>query len=254
MSVHSEFTRADYCVIACAEAWRDCGEVLVSPMGTVPAIAARLARATFAPEMLLSDGEAAMVPGVWSISTPPPSVMEGYLPYRAVFDLVWSGRRHVMMGPSQLDRFGNANISAIGDYERPTRQLLGVRGAPGNTVNHATSYWVPKHSPRTFVEHVDMVSGVGYDSAAKAGPAAERYLDLRRVVSNLGVFDFATPDHRMRLVSVHPGVSVEEVVAATGFDLHIESVVTTREPTEEEMRLLREVIDPKGLRDKEVAS
>lgn len=249
------YTRADYCVVACAEAWRDCGEILVSPMGTTPAIGARLARATFSPDLLLTDGEAALVPGVWSISAPAPTVVEGYLPYRAIFDLVWSGRRHVMMAPSQIDRYGNANISAVGEFARPTRQLLGVRGAPGNTVNHPTSYWVAKHSTRSFVERVDMVSGVGYDSAAKAGPAAERFLDLRRVVSNLGVFDFASADHRMRVVSLHPGVRVDEVVHATGFELEIDSSVSvTRDPTDEEIGLIREVIDPKGVREKEVPS
>ena len=188
-------------------------------------------------------------------SAPPPKVLEGYLPYRMIFDLLWSGRRHVMMGPSQIDRFGNVNISAIGEFHRPTRQLLGVRGAPGNTVSHPTSYWVAKHGPRTFVERVDLVCGVGYDSAAAAGPAAQRFLDLRRVVSNLGVFDFATPDHRMRLASVHPGVTVDEVVTATGFELAIPAdVPVTRDPTAEEARLIREVLDPKGLRDREVPS
>ena len=66
-----------------------------------------------------------------------------------------------MMGASQLDRYGNQNISCIGDWARPKSQLLGVRGAPGNTINHPTSYWVPRHSPRVFVERVDMVSGIG---------------------------------------------------------------------------------------------
>src|SRR5207244_3078849 len=112
--------------------------------------------------------------------------------------------RHVVMGANQIDRYGNQNISRIGDHRRPTRQLLGFRGAPGNTVNHRTSYWAPKHSRRTFVEQVDVMSGVGYD-LAKDQP----YHDIHRVVSNLGVFDFGTPDRSMRLVSVHPGVSVE---------------------------------------------
>src|SRR5262245_33597894 len=187
-------TRAEVCVVACADAWRGDGEILASPIGTDPAIAARLARATFAPELLLSDGEAGLAQGVWAIGDPPP-VIEGWLPYRTVFDVLWSGRRHVMMGPSQIDRYGNTNISAIGDYARPTVALLGFRGAPGNTVNHPTSYWVSRHGPRAFVSTVDVVCGVGYDRAAAAGPAATRYHELRRVVSNLGVFDFATDDH-----------------------------------------------------------
>jgi acyl CoA:acetate/3-ketoacid CoA transferase beta subunit len=158
-----------------------------------------------------------------------------------------------MMGPSQIDRYGNANISAIGPYERPVVALLGARGAPGNTVNHPTSYWVPKHGTRAFVATVDMVSGIGYDRAAAAGPAAGRFHELRVVVSNLGVFDFATPDHRMRLRSVHPGVTVDDVRTATGFELAVDGVVpTTRLPTGEELALIRTVIDPKGLRAGEV--
>jgi acyl CoA:acetate/3-ketoacid CoA transferase beta subunit len=248
-----DVTRAEVCVIACAEAWRGDGELLASPMGIIPSIGARLARATFEPDLMLTDGEAQYVTGTWAVGTPAPGPVEGWLPYRSVFDLVWAGRRHVMMGPSQLDRFGNANISAIGDFARPTRQLLGVRGAPGNTVNHPTSYWVPKHRTRTFVPRVDVVSGVGYDSAAKAGPSASRFLDLRRVVTNLAVLDFAPPDGAMRLVSVHAGVSVDEVVSGTGFELLIEGdVPITRLPTEDELRLIRETLDPAGLRDKEV--
>jgi acyl CoA:acetate/3-ketoacid CoA transferase beta subunit len=251
--VTPDVTRAEVCAVACADAWRGDGEIVASPMGTIPSIGARLARATFEPDLLLSDGEAQYVAGVWAIGAPAPGPVEGWLPYRAVFDLVWSGRRHVMMGPSQIDRFGNANISAIGDFARPTRQLLGVRGAPGNTVNHPTSYWVPKHLPRTFVAKVDVVSGVGFDNAAKAGFSASRYFGLRRVVSNLAVLDFARPEGAMRLVSVHPGVSVDEVVANTGFELIIEGEVPpTRWPTDDELTLIREVIDPTGARYAEV--
>jgi len=247
-------TRAEVCVVACAEAWRGDGEILASPIGIVPTIAARLARATFEPDLLLSDGEALLAQGTWAIGGRPP-VIEGWIPYRAVFDLLWAGRRHVMMGPSQIDRYGNANISAIGDYHRPTRQLVGVRGAPGNTVHHPTSYWVPRHAPRSFVATVDMVSGVGYDRARAAGPSASRYHELRRVVSNLGVFDFVTDDHRMRLVSVHPGVTVDEVRAATGFELVVPAdVAVTRPPSEAELELIRTVIDPTGAREREVAS
>jgi acyl CoA:acetate/3-ketoacid CoA transferase beta subunit len=248
-------TRAEVCIVACAEAWRGDGEILASPMGTTPSAGARLARATFEPDLLLSDGEASLVAGVWSLSAAAPGPAEGWIPYRAIFDLVWNGKRHVMMGPSQLDRYGNANISAIGDFTRPARQLLGVRGAPGNTVNHPTSYWVPRHQPRIFVPKVDMVSGVGYDSARASGPSALQYLDLRRVVTNLAVLDFGGPENAMRLVSVHPGVSVDEVVAATGFELVIaDAVAETRTPTDDELRLIREVIDPAGYCAREVSA
>ncbi|MFF3952515.1 CoA-transferase subunit beta [Streptomyces sp. NPDC001890] len=238
-------TRAEYCVIACADAWRDNGEVLASPMGLVPSVGARLARRTFSPDLLLTDGEALLLA--------PDGTTEGWLPYRQHLAMVTGGRRHVMMGASQIDRFGNQNISCIGDWEQPSRQLLGVRGAPVNTLNNPVSYWIPKHSTRVFVERVDMICGVGYDSAAAAGPSASRYHRIPRVVSDLGVFDFATPDRSMRLASLHPGVTVDQVRAATGFALTIaDDVPYTREPSAAELSLIREVIDPHGTRNREV--
>jgi acyl CoA:acetate/3-ketoacid CoA transferase beta subunit len=247
-------TRAEVCVVACAEAWRDAGEVMVSPFGTVPAAAARLAKLTFSPDIALTDGDAALMVGAPPLGTAVGDlVLEAAMPYRTVFDVVWSGRRHVMMMASQVDRTGNQNLSAIGDWSRPTVQLVGVRGAPGNSVNHPTSYWIPAHSTRTFVEQVDVVSGVGYRRAAEAGPGATRYHDVRVVVSNLGVFDFETVDRMMRVRSLHPGVSPAEVQDATGFELAIPAdPPTTRLPTPEELQLIREVIDPRGQREREV--
>jgi acyl CoA:acetate/3-ketoacid CoA transferase beta subunit len=233
-------TRSEYCVIACAEAWRDAGEILASPMGLIPSVGARLARLTFSPDLQLTDGEALLVR--------PDGTPEGWLPYRQHLTLVTSGRRHVMMGASQIDRHGNQNISCIGDWARPRRQLLGVRGAPVNTLNNPTSYWVPRHSRRVFVEKVDMVCGVGYDHADGAP-----YHRIPRVVSDLGVFDFATPDHSMRLASLHPGVTVAQVREATGFELVVpDEVPYTREPTVRELELIREVIDPQDTRSREV--
>ncbi|MFI2207488.1 CoA-transferase subunit beta [Streptomyces sp. NPDC020192] len=250
--IATKATRAETCVLACAEAWRGAGEVLAGPMGTIPTIGARLAKLTFSPELLLTDGEALLIGDVPAIGAKA-EVVEGWLPYRRHLALVATGRRHVMMGASQLDRHGNQNISCIGDWARPTRQLLGVRGAPVNTLNNPTSYWVPRHSRRVFVACVDMVCGVGYDRAAAAGPSATRYHHIANVISDLGVFDFETPDRTMRPRSLHPGVTVEQVVEATGFPLTIpDEVPYTREPTDEELRLIREVIDPAGMREREV--
>ncbi|MEN3585153.1 CoA-transferase [Streptomyces sp. ZYX-F-203] len=247
-------TRAEYCVVACAETWRGAGEVLAAAMGTVPTVGARLARLTFAPELLLTDGEALLVDEVPALGAPARSV-EGWLPYRRHLALVATGRRRVMMGAAQLDLYGNQNISLVGDRGRPRRQLLGVRGAPGNTVNGPTCYWVPRHARRVFVERVDMVCGVGNDRAGAAGPSASRHHRLGEVVTDLCVLDFATPDGRMRLRSVHPGVTADHVVEATGFDLVVpDTVPRTRAPTPMELRLIREVIDPSGFRDREVAS
>jgi acyl CoA:acetate/3-ketoacid CoA transferase beta subunit len=240
-------TKAEVAVAACADLFRGDGEITASPMGLIPSIGARLARATFEPDLLLSDGEA------YLLTADDDPLIEGWQPFKKVLDVVVPhGRRHVVMGANQIDRHGNQNISAIGDHARPARQLLGVRGAPGNTVNHRTSYWVPKHSARVFVAAVDVVSGVGYDRAAKAGPSATRFHDVYRVVTNLAVLDFATPDHTMRLVSAHPGVTVQEVLDNTGFPLDTADARVTREPTDAELRLIRDVLDPGSLRDREV--
>ena len=102
---------------------------------------------------------------------------------------------------------------------------------------------------------MDVVCGVGYERAERAGGAATRHHDLRVVVTNLAVLDFESPDRSMRLRSVHPGVSVADVESATGFDLFVpDPVPTTRLPTAEELHLVREVIDPEGLREAEVRS
>jgi acyl CoA:acetate/3-ketoacid CoA transferase beta subunit len=248
--------RHEYCAVALADALLGSGEILVSPIGILPGIAARLAKLTNEPGLLLTDGVATLMWNVPALGADPSAVIaEGYMPYRSVFDVVWAGRRHVIMGAGQIDRFGNQNISAVGDWARPSAQLLGMRGAPGNTLNHATSYFIPNHDRRVFVERVDVVSGVGYDRAAALGSTASRFHSLVRVVSNLGVFDFDGPDHGMRLRSLHPGVSVEDVERSTSFALnHAPDLGPTREPTPEELRLLRELIDPNGLGRKELAA
>lgn len=253
----AEPTLAEICVVACAEAFRDDGEILVSPIGLIPSLGARLAALTFEPDLVYTDGDALQLGAPIAAGAPDdaPKVVEAWMPFGRMFDVVWSGRRHVMMGATQIDRFGNQNIACIGPWEKPKAQLLGVRGAPGNTVNNPTSYFVPQHTTRAFVEQVDCVSGVGYDRAEDAGESASRFHEIRRVVSNLGVFDFETPDHAMRLRSVHPGVSIDEVLEATGFEMVVpEAVLESREPDDDELRLLREVLDPQSLRDREVSA
>lgn len=247
-------TRAEVCCVAVAEAFRGDGERLCNPIGTIPMIGGRLARESFEPDLVMTDGFAAFAanalpPG----ADPADAVVEAWNPYRQMFHVLWNGKRHVMMGATQVDRFGNQNIACIGDYAQPRAQLLGFRGAPGNTINHTTSYWVPNHGTKVFVEEVDVVCGLGYDRAAELGPTGSRFHEIRRVVSNLGVFDFDTENRSMRLRSTHPGVTVDEIVEATGFSLVVPAEVPeSRLPTDDELRLIREVIDPAGLREREV--
>lgn len=243
-------SRAEVCAVACAELFRDAGEIMVSPMTTMVSIGARLARLTFAPDILLSDGEAQLLadtPAIGGTGT-----IEGWMPFGRVFETLAWGRRHVVMGANQVDRYGNQNLSAFGPLQHPTRQMFGVRGAPGNTINHATSYWVGNHSSRVFCDHVDVVSGIGWNKVDPANPAY-RFVNVFRVVSNLGVFDFGGPDHTMRALSLHPGVEPDEVRDNTGFEVAgLGDAQRTRLPSGEELTLIRERIDPKALRDKEV--
>jgi acyl CoA:acetate/3-ketoacid CoA transferase beta subunit len=155
------------------------------------------------------------------------------------------------MGANQIDRHGNQNLSAFGPLQHPTRQMFGVRGAPGNTINHTTSYWVGNHTPRVFCDHVDVVSGIGWDKVEPANPAY-RFVDVYRVVSNLGVFDFHGPGHTMRAVSLHPGITAQDVRANTSFEVHsVDDAPATRLPNGPELELIRR-IDPKSLRDGEI--
>lgn len=243
-------TRAEVAAVACSDLFRDAGPVLASPVGIIPTIGTRLARLTHAPDLLLSDGEATLYADTPAVGEPFLEP-EAHFPYRDLFELIARGRRHVIMGAAQIDRHGNQNLSAIGDRDRPIRQLLGARAAATNTVNHPTSYWIARHSRRVLVEQVDIVTGVGPARAAQTG--AGRFQDLRRIITDLAVLDFSGPGGTVALVSSHPGVSIDEIIAGTGFSLHQPATIPeTRLPTAEELHLIRTRIDPRGFRAREV--
>ncbi|MEU4839242.1 CoA-transferase subunit beta [Nocardia testacea] len=250
MTSTETITRAEVCAVACAEIFRGAGEIFASPMSPMAQLGARLAKLTFEPDLLISDGEAFFL-----AETPPiggKAPVEGWIPFRKVFDVLASGRRHVVMGANQIDRYGNQNLSAFGPLQQPTRQMFGVRGAPGNTINHPTSYWVGRHTRRVFGEKVDIVAGIGYDKVDPDNPAF-RFHHIHRVVSNLGVFDFNGPDHTMRALSLHPGVTAGEVAENTAFEIaDLGTAEESRLPSDEELRIIREVLDPKKIRDREV--
>lgn len=248
----SDFTLAELAIAAAAEAWRGDGEVLASGIGVAQRLAAGLAKLTFNPALLMTDSEAYLV------AEPLPvgqrngiePIIEAWLPYSRTFDLLWSGKRHAMVGPAQVDRFGQTNISLIGDYAKPKSVLIGVRGYPGNSINHANSFFIQNHSRRVFVSgEVDMVGGIGYNPARWPDGAKPAGLDLRIIVSDLAVLDFAGPNHGIRVRSLHPGVTFEQVQDNTGFDLFRgESIPTTLPPGAQALGILRERLDPHGLR------
>ena len=176
---------AELCICAAAEAFRGEGETMITSIGLVPRLAASLAKSTFAPGLMMTEGEAYLV------SEPVPvgprgdyrPKIEGLMTYERVFDIIYRGMRHAMVTPVQVDTYGQMNISVIGDYARPKAALLGVRGYPGNTVNNRNSMFVPSHDTRTFVAgEVDMVAGAGYNPARWPGGRKPEFLDLRRIV------------------------------------------------------------------------
>lgn len=247
----TDFTLADLCITAGAECFRDEGEVMITVIGLVPRLAGSLAKASFSPGLMMTDGE------YYLVSEPVPvGPRNGYMPkiegvmnYERVFDIVARGQRHCFIGPVQVDRFGQMNISAVGDYDRPKASLLGVRGYPGNTINNRNSMFLPDHNKRAFVEgEVDMVSSAGYNPARYPDGKVGQYVDLRRIVTNLCVMDFGGPDHRVRVISLHPGVSFEEVQDNTGFDLlQIDGLGETPSPSGEQLALI-DHLDPHNLR------
>lgn len=249
----AEFSLVDRIICAAAQSWKDDGEVLATGIGIVPRLAASLCMLSINRDLMMTDSEA------WLVREPVPvGPRNGYQPKREtwmgfsrIFDNVWGGKRHAMVGPTQVDRFGQANISMVGsDYARPKSMMLGVRGFPGNSINHANSFFVPNHSPKVFVAgEVDMVASVGYNPARlERGWSLEETTDIRFIFTNLCVMDFGGPEHQVRLVSLHPGVSVEQVQAATGFALHIPTdVPVTADPSPAQLALLNQ-LDPSHLR------
>ena len=248
----SGYSLAELCICSAAEAFRGDGEVLATSIGLVPRLGAGLAKLTFEPGLMITDGEAYLVREpvpVGPRGNYRPKI-EGLMTYERVFDLIYKGKRHVMVTPVQVDRFGQMNISVIGDYERPKTALLGVRGYPGNTISNANSMFLPQHTTRAFVAgEVDMVGGIGYNPARWPGGRKPPFLDLRRIVTNLAVLDFQGPNHAIRVTSLHPGVSLDEVQENTGFELAAAPALsTTPAPTAAQLKLIRERLDPHDLR------
>jgi hypothetical protein len=167
----------------------------------------------------------------------------------AVADLLPAANAREYFRPGQVDAAGNFNNIAFGrDYLKPRLRLPGTGGIPDvTTFMDNVCLYVTRHSRVTFVERLDFVSGLGHVNRRQRGRGPV-YL-----VSDLGQFDFA--DGRMRLTHLHPGVTLERVQAKTGFELDIATPLQTTQPPEaRDLSLLREQIDPLGIRKLEFLS
>jgi len=251
------YTLAELCIAAAAEAFRHDGEVLATGIGVIPRLAASLAMKTFNPDLMMTDSEA------WLLSEPNPlgaragdfvQANEAWMGFSRIFDNVWSGRRHAMLGPSQIDRFGQSNTSALGgSYRQPKVMMLGARGFPGNSISHPNSFFVPGHNRKVFVEgECDFVSSIGYNPARLPRGHALDDVDIRLVVTDLCVMDFGGADHRMRLLSLHPGVALQQVRDNTGFELEVPAQVPlTPAPTADQLAIIA-TLDPHNQRAQQI--
>jgi glutaconate CoA-transferase subunit B len=236
---------------AMAHALRDGDVVVMGASSMIPLAAARLAQLTHAPNLTLIAGASGGVntlvePLVPSSGDYANLVAEAVLPFEEVMMLQMGGRADVFfVGGLQIDRWGNCNLAYSGAVERPDLRGPGSAGIPWAARSARTILYTTSHTPRVFVPKVDFVSLAGWPEPGQewANVGARPYL----VVTSLAVMDFS-PGGLMRLVSIHPGATLDKVIEGTGFDLIMPDgdVPTTPEPTAEELSLMRD-FDVDGL-------
>jgi glutaconate CoA-transferase subunit B len=240
-------------MIACAARLLEDGSTVAVGTG-VPCAAAMLAQRTGAPRLLVLFEAGGVGP---QLPTMPISVGDSRTFYRAVMatsmaDIMETCQRglidYCFLGGAQIDPYGNLNSTRIGaEHDRPRVRFPGSGGAN----DLASLCWrilvVTTHDRRRFVEKVDFLTTPGY----LTGPGAREAAGLPpgtgpyRVITDLAVLGYHDETKRMEVRSLHPGVALEQVRAATGFDLGVrEPLAVTSPPTEAELRVLREEVDP----------
>lgn len=149
---------------------------------------------------------------------------------------------------AQVDKYGNCNIVCLGDYYKPKVRLIGPINQPGHFSLFGREFIVIEHEKRNFVDKVDFISGVGYLD----GPGAREKLGLSGggpciIFTDKAIFDFDPETKLAKLKSIHPGIGLDDVIKNTGYthDYIPEKVPETPPPTDEEIRLIREIIDPR---------
>ena len=179
------------------------------------------------------------------------STSRGLISHHDILSLTLRGNCDFQfLRPIQIDAEGSVNVSVIGSHEAPKYRFHGIAVADAMVLVNRVGLYVTEHDPRVFVDKLSFRTGTGHVEAGawrrRVGAPGNGPVS---VTTPLCVMDFETPERRARLRSVHPGVSVEEVVAATGFELVIpDSVPESEPPSAEELRVLREVVDPLGTR------
>jgi glutaconate CoA-transferase subunit B len=219
-----------------------------------PLAAAMLAQKTHAPNLVIFFEAGSMAPILEKlpISVGGSPTQTNALVHGSMFDIMEACQRGMVdysfLGGAQIDRYGNLNSTMIGDdYAHPKVRLPGSGGANDLASLCWQTVSIMPHERRKFVPCVDFITTPGYLS----GPGAREAAGLPpgsgpyKVISSLAVMGFDPQDKCMRVESLHPGVTREDILANTGFDLPFaDDLTTTAEPTDQELRLLREEVDP----------
>ena len=240
-------------IYAMASEIEDFDTVLHGVSSPLPILAMSVARKTHAPDMAYISGAEGVDPELNRIY---PSSFDARLNRNAVayfglheaFDLAQRGELNLMfLGAAQVDRYGNTNLSVIGDIERPKVQLPGgAASAFLMPITPKVVIWVTRHTSRVFVEEVDFVTGQGYNHREEEFKKNEIV-----VISNLGIMNFKNPERVMQIQHFHPGHSVDEIKENTGFAISVAANVSeTSAPGSEVIKLINEM-DPDGVRGSE---
>ena len=219
-----------------------------------PMMAAALAQRMHAPRLTMVV-EGGVVGPTWKPGELPISTNEMRAGYRAqmlpgITDVFLMAQRGFLdvgfIGGAQIDRYGNLNTSAIGGYDKPAVRLPGSGGANDIISLCREVMILTVHEKRRFTERVDFVTSPGYLGGGDERRASGLLFGgVSRMVTTLGIFDFAPPSRRMRLVALHPGATAEHVQAHTGFEVLVSAHLTTTEPpSDKELEILR-MLDPK---------
>lgn len=228
------------------------GDVVFVGIG-LPNLACNLARATHAPNLVLiyESGAVGAVPDRLPVSIGDPSLVTDSLGVASMADIfqlyLQGGRIEVgFLGGAQVDRYGNINSTVIGSYEKPKVRLPGSGGACEIAIHAKRVVIVAPLSPRSFPAAVDFVTSPGH--AGKYGTRRELGLPgggPQRIVTDVGVLEPSPDDGELELVGIYPNVAVEDVKGKVGWPLRIrDGLVDIPPPTAEELRLLRDVLDP----------
>ena len=231
------------------------GDVVFVGIG-LPNLACNLARATHAPNLVLiyESGAVGAVPERLPVSIGDPALVTDSLAVASMADIfqlyLQGGRIQVgFLGGAQIDRYGNINSTVIGPYDKPKVRLPGSGGACEIAIHAARVVVVAPLSPRTFPATVDFITSPGH--AGKYGSRRELGLPgggPQRIVTDMGVLEPAPADGELELVGIYPGVAVEDVKAKVGWPLRArDGLEKIPPPTAEELRLLRDVLDPAHL-------